>query len=78
MYISVFLYLYLSMYIYIYIYTSQVANAVNKMAADLAAWSISFAMSGKAPEKGFAGEELDGYRLEMAGQPLAQGWKYLS
>jgi hypothetical protein len=55
---------------------SQVAKAVNKTAADLAAWSISLAMKGIAPSRGFYGENLSGHRLEMAGKPMAQGWRF--
>lgn len=55
---------------------SQVAKAVNKTAADLAAWSINLAMKGTGPDKGFYGESLSGHRLEMAGKPLAQGWRF--
>ena len=55
----------------------QVQKEVNKTAAELASWSIKWAMSGKAPDVGFRGEALTGDRLARKGQPLSKGWRLM-
>lgn len=56
-------------------HNAQVAKHVNQTAAELAAWSIKWAMQGKAPDTGFTGEELKGFRLEMKGQPIGNSFR---
>lgn len=56
---------------------SQVAKAVNKTAAELASWSLKWAMQGIMPDTGFAGERMTGHRMEMALKPMANGWRFL-
>ena len=50
---------------------------MNKLVADLAAWSLEHAFAGKAPTQGFKGEafEKGTYRAAMAGKELAGGFK---
>lgn len=56
-------------------HNAQVAKHVNQTAAELGAWSIKWAMQGKAPDTGFTGEELKGFRLEMKGQPIGNSFR---
>ena len=57
----------------------EVREKVNETIANLTAWSLRHAMAGTAPVAGFSGEEFDSntFRHEMAGKPLAGGFKLL-
>ena len=48
---------------------------VNKVAAEICAWSLRQSASGVAPDVGFYGESFppNTWRASMAGKPLAQG-----
>ena len=54
---------------------AQVSKGVNKVAAELASWSIKCGMAGVGPDRGFRGEELSGHRAELIGKNLANGWR---
>ena len=53
----------------------QVKRHVNKVAADICAWSLRQSASGVAPDVGFYGESFppNTWRASMAGKPLALG-----
>jgi hypothetical protein len=57
---------------------AQVSKEVNRIAADLASWSIQCAMKGVGPDRGFRGEQLTGHRVDLIGKPLANGWRFSS
>lgn len=56
---------------------SQVKKRVNKIIADLLAWSLKHCASGIAPTTGFYDEEFPKYtwRSEFAGGQLANGYR---
>ncbi|CAJ1359760.1 unnamed protein product [Effrenium voratum] len=55
----------------------HVKAAANKLLAELCAWSMRWALAGRAPEKGFYDEAFpsNSWRSKMAGKPLAKGHK---
>ena len=55
-------------------------EGVNKVMAELIAWSLKCATVGKWPQVGFYGEmfEKNTTRQEEAGKPLAGGYKLLA
>lgn len=52
---------------------------MNKVVAEVTAWSLQHAAAGKAPESGFYGEPFGSksYRFEMRGKQLAGGYRKL-
>ena len=58
-------------------YTAKVKLSVNKVVADLFAWSMQYAFSGRAPDVGFHGETFSKktWRYKMAGKPMANGFR---
>lgn len=52
---------------------------MNETIAKITAWSIEVATSGKAPTRGFFGEEFEkqSFRAKLAGKALANGYKRL-
>lgn len=59
---------------------SQVREGVNQVTAELVAWSLECAASGKYPTSGFRGRpfEKGTYRAALAGQPLAGEYRSLT
>lgn len=55
--------------------THATKKHVHETVANLVAWSLRHAASGIGPDRGFRNEPLTGVRKQMAGKPLALGWK---
>ena len=52
---------------------------MNRVVAEVTAWSLKHAASGTAPQRGFYGEEFNrkSYRFSMAGKEMAGGYRKL-
>ena len=48
---------------------------VHTMVASVIGWSLKYAALGVFPTTGLFGEELKGWRKQMAGKRIASGWK---
>ena len=54
---------------------SNVKKLVHETASIVFAWSLRAASSGVFPSHGPFGEEMDGFRRELANTPLSGGWR---
>ena len=53
----------------------DIKREVHRTIAKVVGWSLRYASTGVAPLNGFYDEPLSGYRGQLAGKPLAHGWK---